>query len=108
MKEKNIDFTWNVNVKHNNILCDVVKLKEILMNIINNAYKYSLPGDSVEVKIDELPCDRDGYVRIRTVVSDTGIGMSEDFLEHIFEDFSREQTSTESGPVWNRTWHGYS
>lgn len=99
MKEKNIDFTWNVNVKHNNILCDVVKIKEILMNIINNAYKYSLPGDSVAVKIDELPCDRDGYVRIRTVVSDTGIGMSEDFLEHIFEDFSREQTSTESGQI---------
>lgn len=97
LEEKNIDFTWNVNVKHNNILCDVVKIKEILMNIINNAYKYSLPGDSVAVKIDELPCDRDGYVRIRTVVSDTGIGMSEDFLEHIFEDFSREQTSTESG-----------
>ncbi len=97
MKEKNIDFTWNVNVQHNNILCDVVKLKEILMNIINNAYKYSLPGDSVTVNIDELPCDRDGYVKIRTVVSDTGIGMSEDFLEHIFEDFSREQTSTESG-----------
>ncbi len=97
MKEKNIDFTWNVNVQHNNILCDVVKLKEILMNIINNAYKYSLPGDSVTVNIDELPCDRDGYVKIRTMVSDTGIGMSEDFLEHIFEDFSREQTSTESG-----------
>ena len=67
------------------------------MYIFNIAYKYSLPGDSVAVKIDELPCDRDGYVRIRTVVSDTGIGMSEDFLEHIFEDFSREQTSTESG-----------
>lgn len=97
MKEKNIDFTWNVNVQHNNIQCDVVKLKEILMNIINNAYKYSLPGDSVTVNIDELPCDRDGYVKIRTMVSDTGIGMSEDFLEHIFEDFSREQTSTESG-----------
>ena len=97
MKEKDIDFTWNVNVQHNNIQCDAVKLKEILMNIINNAYKYSLPGDSVSVKIDELPCDRDGYVKIRTMVSDTGIGMSEDFLEHIFEDFSREQTSTESG-----------
>ena len=49
------------------------------------------------MNIDELPCDRDGYVKIRTMVSDTGIGMSEDFLEHIFEDFSREQTSTESG-----------
>lgn len=44
MKEKHIDFIWDVNVKHNNIKCDVVKLKEILMNIINNAYKYSLPG----------------------------------------------------------------
>ena len=41
MKEKHIDFIWDVNVKHNNIKCDVVKLKEILMNIINNAYKYS-------------------------------------------------------------------
>lgn len=97
MKEKHIDFTWGVNVKHNNIKCDAVKLKEILMNIINNAYKYSLPGDSVAVRIEEIPCDRDGYARIQTTVKDTGIGMSEEFLEHIFEDFTRAQTSTESG-----------
>ena len=97
MKEKNIDFTWNVNVQHNNIQCDLVKVKEILMNIVNNAYKYSLPGDSVAVRINEIPCDREGYVTICTEVEDTGIGMSEDFLEHIFEDFSRAQNSTESG-----------
>lgn len=97
MKEKHIDFIWDVNVKHNNIKCDVVKLKEILVNIINNAYKYSLPGDSVAVRIEEIPCDRDGYARIQTTVKDTGIGMSEEFLEHIFEDFTRAQTSTESG-----------
>ncbi len=97
MKEKHIDFIWDVNVKHNNIKCDVVKLKEILMNIINNAYKYSLPGDSVAVRIEEIPCDRDGYARIQTTVKDSGIGMSEEFLEHIFEDFTRAQTSTESG-----------
>lgn len=97
MKEKHIDFIWDVNVKHNNIKCDAVKLKEILMNIINNAYKYSLPGDSVAVRIEEIPCDRDGYARIQTTVKDTGIGMSEEFLEHIFEDFTRAQTSTESG-----------
>lgn len=97
MKEKHIDFTWDVNIKHNNIKCDAVKLKEILMNIINNAYKYSLPGDSVAVRIEEIPCDRDGYARIQTTVKDTGIGMSEEFLEHIFEDFTRAQTSTESG-----------
>ena len=97
MKEKHIDFIWDVNVKHNNIKCDVVKLKEILMNIINNAYKYSLPGDSIAVRIEEIPCDRDGYARIQTTVRDTGIGMSEEFLEHRFEDFTRAQTSTESG-----------
>lgn len=99
MKEKHIDFIWDVNVKHNNIKCDVVKLKEILMNIINNAYKYSLPGDSVAVRIEEIPCDRDGYARIQTTVKDTGIGMSEEFLEHIFEDFTRAQTSTESASL---------
>lgn len=97
MREKNITFTWDVNVKHNNIQCDIVKLKEILMNIVNNAYKYSLPGDTVAVRIEEIPCDRDGYVKVRTIVKDTGIGMSEEFLEHIFEDFTRAQTSTESG-----------
>ena len=97
MREKNIHFTWNVDVQHDNIICDVLKLKEILVNIVNNAYKYSLPGDTVSVNIDEISCERDGYVRFRTTVKDTGIGMSEDFLEHIFEDFSREQTSTESG-----------
>ena len=97
MREKNIHFTWNVDVQHDNIICDVLKLKEILVNIVNNAYKYSLPGDTVSVNIDEISCERDGYVRLRTTVKDTGIGMSEEFLEHIFEDFSRAQTSTESG-----------
>lgn len=94
MTEKNIRFTREVNVQHHYVYCDTTKLKEIFINIISNAYKYTRPGGSVQVKLDELPSQREGYVRYRTTISDTGIGMSEDFLPHIFEEFSRESNST--------------
>ena len=97
MAEKNINFTRSLNVHHNKIYCDTVKVKEVLLNILGNAYKYTLPGGTVDFRVDELPAAKEGYVLYRTQIEDTGIGMSKDFLDHIFEDFSRERTSTDSG-----------
>ncbi len=95
MDNKNIRFTQSVNVHHDYIMCDMVKLREILINLVSNAYKYTNPGGSVHFQVDELPSDRPGYALMRVIVSDTGIGMSEEFLPHLFDEFSREHTSTE-------------
>lgn len=52
------------------------------------------PGGTIRIDTRELPCDRDGYINIETVVTDTGIGMSEEFLPHLFDSFSRERDTT--------------
>ena len=95
-KKKNIAFHYTMNVEHEHILTDITKVKEIFVNILSNAMKYTLSGGSVMVNIDELPCDEPGYMIARTRVSDTGIGMSQDYLAKIFEAFTREHNTTRS------------
>lgn len=95
-EEKNISFEKDIKVEHPDIICDQVKMQEILLNILNNALKYTAPGGTVKMTLTELPSDMSGYAVYKTVISDTGIGMSEDFLPHIFDDFAREHSSTES------------
>ena len=95
-KKKNLVLQYTINVEHENILTDTTKVKEIFVNILSNAIKYTSSGGSVKVSVDELPCDEDGYMMIRTRVSDTGIGMSQEYLTNIFEAFTREQNTTKS------------
>jgi len=95
-KKKNITYNFRMNVEHGHILTDITKVKEILVNILSNAIKYTPDGGSVMVNVDELPCDEPGYMRVRTRVNDTGIGMSEEYLTKIFEAFTREQNTTKS------------
>ena len=95
-KKKNLVLQYTINVEHENILTDTTKVKEIFVNILSNAIKYTSSGGSVKVSIDELPCDEDGYMMVRTRVSDTGIGMSQEYLTNIFEAFTREQNTTKS------------
>ena len=85
-----------MNVEHEHVLTDVTKIKEILVNILSNAIKYTPAGGSVMVDVDELPCDESGYMIARMRVSDTGIGMSKEYLTEIFEAFTREQNTTKS------------
>ena len=94
--KKNIALHYTMNVEHEHVLTDVTKVKEILVNILSNAIKYTPAGGSVMVNIDELLCDEPGYMIARTRVSDTGIGMSQDYLTKIFEAFTREQNTTKS------------
>ncbi|MDO4500172.1 MAG: response regulator [Erysipelotrichaceae bacterium] len=94
MKQKDIKFVNTVNITHKCIYCDPVKLKEIFANILSNAYKYTNAGGTVTMELLELPANKEGYALYRTTITDTGIGMSEDFLPHIFEEFSREQNTT--------------
>ena len=95
-KKKKIAFRYSVNVEHEHVLTDVTKVKEIFVNILSNAMKYTPSGGSVTVSLEELPCDEPGYMIVRTRVSDTGIGMSQDYLTRIFEAFTREKNTTRS------------
>lgn len=91
---KNIELHENVSVKHKHVIVDSTKMQEILSNLISNAIKYTSAGGKVTIDIKELPYDRVGYVLIQTKVSDTGIGMSEEFLPSLFELFTRERNTT--------------
>ena len=95
-KKKNLALHYTINVEHEHILTDTTKVKEIFVNILSNAIKYTPPGGSVRVNVDELPCDEPGYMITRTRVSDTGIGMSQEYLTNIFEAFTRERNTTKS------------
>ena len=95
-KKKNIAFNYTMNVEHDHVLTDITKVKEIFVNILSNAMKYTPAGGSVMVNIEELPCDEPEYMIARTRISDTGIGMSQDYLTKIFDAFTREQNTTKS------------
>ena len=95
-KKKNIALHYTINVEHEHILTDATKVKEIFVNILSNAMKYTPSGGSVMINVDELPCSEPGYMMVRTRVSDTGIGMSQEYLTNIFEAFTRERNTTKS------------
>ena len=81
-------------MQHEHVICDETKNREIFLNLISNAVKYTASGGAVTIRITELDCDRKDYVRIQTQVIDTGIGMSEEFLPSLFEAFAREHNTT--------------
>ena len=95
-RKKNIALHYTMNVEHEHVLTDVTKVKEIFVNILSNAIKYTPSGGSVMMSVDELPCDEPGYMIVRNRVSDTGIGMSQDYMTKIFDAFTRERNTTKS------------
>ena len=93
-EKKGIHLEMEYEVQHEHVICDETKNKEIFLNLISNAVKYTASGGAVTIRITELECDRKDYVRIQTQVIDTGIGMSEEFLPSLFEAFARERNTT--------------
>ncbi|WP_419006700.1 ATP-binding protein [Holdemanella porci] len=93
-QEKNIVFTTSVDVDHTHVLWDGFKVREILMNLVGNAFKYTPEGGRIAIDVKELNCERSGYAKIQTQVKDTGVGMSEDYLPTLFDSFSREYNTT--------------
>lgn len=85
------------NVVHEDIITDKLRLNQVLLNVISNAIKFTPAGGMINIRVSEYPCSRKGYARYSFSVRDNGIGISEEFQEHIFDSFSREQTVTKSG-----------
>ena len=96
IRKKNLQYSADLDVYHTFIFCDRVKLQEIMLNIISNAIKYTSDGHAVHVKIYEKDSENPRKARFIFTCEDTGIGMSEEYLPHIFEEFSREHTTTEN------------
>lgn len=96
VQEKNLDSSYQLDIEHENVICDVTKVRQIFLNIVSNAVKYTPAGGKVAVKITEIPCTVADHASYRVEVADTGVGMSEDYLPHMFEAFTRERTSTEA------------
>ena len=93
-EEKEIHLSGSMKVTHRNILCDGTKIREIYVNLVSNAMKYTPRGGNVTITVEELPCKREGYMKVKSEIKDTGIGMSKEYLPTLFEPFSREQNTT--------------
>lgn len=86
-----------VDVVHEDVVCDKLRLNQILLNLVSNAVKFTKPGGMLSIRVIEKDNAPHGYADYIFRVKDTGIGMSKEFQKHIFEAFAREQTSTVSG-----------
>lgn len=93
-EERGIHLSGSMKVTHRNILCDGTKIREIYVNLVSNAIKYTPRGGNVTITVEELPCKREGYMKVKSEIKDTGIGMSKEYLPTLFEPFSRERNTT--------------
>ena len=95
-EKKGIKMTMTSELKTKAIYCDPLKINEIYLNLLSNALKYTNSGGEVKLLIKEEQSEREGFVRFIATISDTGIGMSKEYLPTIFDDFTRESTPTEN------------
>ena len=86
-----------VDIRNENVITDKLRLNQVLLNLLSNAIKFTRPGGTISVRVIQKPQAPTGYASFEFHVKDNGIGMSKEFKEHIFEAFTREQTSTVSG-----------
>ena len=96
-KEKEIALDTKIDIVPKQVLCDSTKVKEILVNLIGNAIKYTPSGGRVTVDVKELECLKEGYGTYQVQISDTGIGMSESFIPTLFDSFTREASENIMG-----------
>ena len=98
MHEKQHDFFIDtVNVKDESIICDKLRLSQILLNILSNSIKYTPPGGTISMRITEKTVKPSGYATYEFCIKDNGMGMSEEFVKTIFDPFTRVKSSTISG-----------
>ena len=99
ISRKPLTVNRNVNIRHANVYCDALKIREIIMNLLSNAVKYTSEGGKIVLDIDEKPSARDGFMTLQIRVSDNGIGISKEYVPYIFDAFTRERSSSESGII---------
>ena len=95
MEKGGIKFEVISEIENPYVWCDVTKLQQVLVNILNNAVKFTPEGGKITLQYQQEPVE-DGRAEYQITVRDTGIGMDEEFQKHAFEAFERERTSTES------------
>ncbi len=94
IKEKNIDFSFRINrIEKEYLYADQLRLNQIYINILSNAIKYTEPGGRVSVDLREEESEKEGCVKLVYLVADTGIGMTPEFMEKMFQPFSRQTDS---------------
>ena len=96
VRKKNLQYHAVLDVRHHYVVCDQTKLQEIMLNIISNAIKYTPEGHSIYLEVHEAVSENPSKIRYIFSCEDTGIGMSEEYLPHIYEEFSREHSTTEN------------
>lgn len=99
ISRKQLTVNRNVNIRHANVYCDALKIREIIMNLLSNAVKYTSEGGKIVLDIEEKPSARDGFMTLQIRVSDNGIGISKEYVPYIFDAFTRERSSSESGII---------
>ncbi len=96
--EKNLHLhITSQDMKHENVITDKLRLNQVLLNIVGNAIKFTGPGGDIWICAREKVSQRVSYTSYEFTVKDSGIGMSKDFMDHIFETFTRENSVTVSG-----------
>ena len=95
MVQKGITFCHSMDVEHEFLFCDPIKVRDVILNLLSDAYKYTPRGGKVELYIRQYPCEEEGYVMMETIVKDNGQGISAEFLPHLFEEFTREHSTTD-------------
>ena len=97
MENTGLSFITKVHVQNPYVLCDDLRINQILINLLSNARKFTPEGGTVWFECNQISGGQDGKAEYEFIVKDTGIGMSEEFLTRIFDAFERERTSTVSG-----------
>ena len=99
ISRKQLTVNRNVNIRHANVYCDALKIREIIMNLLSNAVKYTSEGGKIVLDIEEKPSAREDFMTLQIRVSDNGIGISKEYVPYIFDAFTRERSSSESGII---------
>lgn len=89
-EQKGLTYQCNTKIEHPYVYCDQIKFEEILLNVIGNSVKYTKNGN-ISIHVEEVETGS-----FQCIIQDTGIGMSEAYLPHAFEDFSREKSGTQT------------